>query len=95
MHRDSAAKVSSEACHERHPYREDCPGCQLRLIDPLTGRVVPEEHPASKLASRVWWEMPLATRAACQRVWVHNSRNAPDLAAVADLAAAIEAAARN
>jgi hypothetical protein len=71
--------------HERHAYREDCPGCQLALLDPATGRALAPDDPIMVAAMRVWNAAPFEERAACNRVWVHESRVPEDLRSVAEM----------
>jgi hypothetical protein len=63
--------------HTLHEYREDCPGCQLALMD-ASGRKVPETDPVVKVATKIWLAAPLEERRACNRVWVHGSTDAED-----------------
>lgn len=64
--------------HTPHEYREDCPGCQLCLMD-ASGRKVPETDAVAKIAMKIWWEASLEERQACNRVWVHGSHDAEDV----------------
>lgn len=81
--------------HERHPYDESCPGCQLALMDPETGKKLPDDHYAMKIARPVWNAAPLEERQACNRVWVHGSRSAEDIKLMAALSARIQKAMNN
>lgn len=75
------AKAEPSTAHDRHAYREDCPGCQMVLIGP-GGRALATDDPIAVAAGKVWRDTPLEVRAACQRVWVHNSREPGDLIAM-------------
>lgn len=78
--------------HERHEYREDCPGCQMMIVDPATGRPVPEDSPIAKAAARVWASATLEEKRACNRVWVWNSREPADLRVAQDVAERVKGA---
>jgi len=79
------------AAHERHDYREDCSECQIILLDE-TGAKLVDDHPHTITARRIWNASPLEERRACNRVWVHNSRELNDLQKMARLCARIEQA---
>ncbi|MDD1770966.1 MAG: hypothetical protein LUO79_07765 [Methanomassiliicoccales archaeon] len=86
--------MSSSGTHTPHEYREDCPGCQLALMDEQ-GRRLPDTHPVVKMATKVWWEASLEERQACNRVWVHQSRTPEDMQLMKAVARRIEMAAKN
>jgi hypothetical protein len=77
--------------NERHEYRDDCPGCQIALMDE-SGKPLPADHEAMVIATRIWKEATLEERQACNRVWVHNSRDEKDMAAAFEIARRIKAA---
>ena len=73
--------VEPRGAHDRHAYRDDCPGCQMVLLGP-DARPIPKDHPTMVAALKVWWACSFEQRSACQRVWVHNSRVPSDLIAM-------------
>jgi hypothetical protein len=64
--------------HEKHEYREDCPGCQITLCGE-SGRPFANDSPTMIAARKVWAMATLEEKRACNRVWVWNSRDPGDL----------------
>jgi len=64
----------------RHAFDPNCPDCRPILLDPTTGVVLPEEHPAMKSLIAVWEASPREDQEAFHRVTVHNGRDPGDLA---------------
>ncbi len=79
---------------EKHEYREECPDCRLVVCN-TSGRKLGADHPHQIKAGIVWDASPLEERQACNRVWVHNSRDARDLELMSRLAARVEKAIRD
>ena len=69
----------------RHTFDDECPGCRPVLIDPETGKVLADDHPATMQIERVWAGTTLEERQAFHRFTCLNSRATADLQVIQEL----------
>lgn len=78
----------------REKYEEGCPGCRPKLIDPDSGEVLADDHPAMQMVLRLWEECSGEERQAFHAVCCLNSKNAVDVMAVEGFFRRVEEAGR-
>lgn len=78
-----------------HKFDPECPDCRPVIIDPVTGKVLPPEHPVMLAVNKVWEASTLEDREAFHRVTVLNSQVPDDLRRMQIMAERIEAMAAN
>jgi hypothetical protein len=60
-------------------FDDNCPGCRPAILDPQTGRVLPDDDPLMVKMLSVWEETTLGERQIYHRVMCQNSRDPLDL----------------
>jgi hypothetical protein len=64
----------------RHEYSDDCPDCRPIVIDPRTGKSVPDDHPVIVAVMKMWNSSNLKQRKAYHAVTCNNSQDPKDIA---------------
>jgi hypothetical protein len=65
---------------ENHQFCDHCPGCRPALVDPLTGKLLPDDSPITVAVNKIWdTNTTYDERKAFIEVTLHNSRNLDDL----------------
>lgn len=72
-----------------------CPDCRPCLLDPETGKPLPEGHTAAAAVSRAWDAAPREEQEAFWRATVKSSKDPEDLKLVHRLMQRIQAASAN
>ncbi len=65
--------------HHHDGYDPNCEGCRPVAIDPVTGKLLPDDHPVVMILRRVIETAPKGEQDAYIRVVVKNSRAVADL----------------
>lgn len=73
-----------------HVFDPECEDCRPTLVDPVTGKALPDTDPGVVILLEVWRAAPRVEQEAFHRVTSHNSRDPKDLAAVECLSKRIQ-----
>lgn len=76
----------------RETFTEDCSGCRPALIDPKTGRRVPDDDPSVVIVNRVFDGLSRADKVAWHRFTCLNARDLAAISAVKRFSDQVEAA---
>ena len=63
-------------------YEDECPGCRPVLINPETGKVIPDSAPEMQAVLRTWRQTTRDERLVFHRVTCLNSTSATDMQAM-------------
>jgi hypothetical protein len=68
-----------------HAFDPECEHCRPALVDPVTGKALPDTDPGVVSLLEAWRAAPRAEQEAFHKVTSHNSRDPKELAAAASL----------
>lgn len=57
----------------------ECPNCRPCLLDPATGKLLPDTDPAVQTVNRAWDLSPLEEKEAFWRITVRDGRDPQDM----------------